>query len=360
MDEKQKKKYILQIIRLSSLIFLFCISIIFTSSFSANIKKVLYKMDIKASTDDLVVHYINVGQGDAIALKFANDKIMLIDSGPKSAQNDLIKYIKDNVLKGNNDLVIDYVILTHSDIDHSGGMSGVFVEFDVKTFFRPNIASESENVEDFAKRSTLDEYEEVIKNSKEEKGLITNIINQEFEFNIDKAVVQIFPPFQVYSTTNSMSPIVKVSYLDKSFLFTGDIQEDAEKDMLNYYGKKLNADVLKVAHHGSKTSTSNDFVEAVNPQYAIISVGENTYGHPHFETVSMLQDFNAKVLLTSEGSIVFVCGSEMFGVLDSSKIHSSEFLNWWIIALTINIGLIYYLMKSIIKFITCSKKSLNK
>lgn len=359
MEEKEKKKYILQIVILSILIFICALSIVWTKSISLNIQEFLYNKGVRESNSDLVVHYINVGQGDAIALKFPNDEIMLIDAGPKIAQNSLITYIKDNVLKSNKDLVIDYLILTHSDIDHSGGICAIFTQFEVKNFYRPNIACESENVENFAMQSTLDEYNEVIENSKQEKGLNTNILNKEFNFNVGKARVEILSPLKVYSTTNAMSPIIKVSYLDKSFLFTGDVQYEAEKDMLEYYGDKLDADVLKVAHHGSNTSTSMEFVEAVTPQYAIISVGENSYGHPTFETITTLNAFGAEVLLTSKGDIRLVCGEGFFEVLEEKAVQSSEFVKWWIIAIAINLILIYFLIKVIINFIKKEKEEFN-
>ena len=350
MEKKQKKKYI-QIIILGVVVLLMIISTIFTSSISSNIKDWLYKADVKASQDDLVVHFIDVGQGDAIALRFPDDKVMLIDSGTKLSQNLYIEYIKNDVLSSNNDLVIDYLLLTHPDIDHSGGVSAVFVEFEVKHFFRPNIASEDESDINFAMQSTLDEYNEAIKLSKQEKDLQIDIINQKYEFYISGALVQIFPPIREYATTNEMSPIVKVSYLGKSFLFTGDIQEYSEELMIEKYGNILDADVLKVAHHGSETSTPNEFVDVVTPKYAVICVGDNSYGHPHLNVVARLEDAGAKVLTTNGQNVRFVCGHEMFGVLDEDIVHSHEFIDWWFIALIIVVILAIVLVKIILQLI---------
>ncbi|MBQ7880589.1 MAG: MBL fold metallo-hydrolase [Clostridia bacterium] len=358
MEKKQKKEYA-KIIVLSILILLFAISICFTSLISANIKKILYKADFKVSNDDLVVHYIRVGQGDAIALQLPNNKTMMIDSGPKDSQNVLITYIKDEVLKSTNDLAIDYLILTHPDTDHSGGMSAIFAEFEVKNFFRPNIASDSEDIGEFAMKSTLVEYDEVINKSKEEKDLQANIINIEYEFYIDNILVQIFPPLKVYDTTNEMSPIIKITYLGKSFLFTGDIQGESEDDLLNYYKEKLDADVLKVAHHGSNTSTSVEFATMVSPEYAIICVGSNSYGHPHFTTITTLQNVGAQVLTTEGSTIRFVCGKEMFVVLEENKTHSFVFVDWWIVGLVIEIVLVIWLIKAIIKVVKLHKDELK-
>lgn len=356
MEKKQIKKYI-QIVIISVLILLFGISTIFTSAISRGLKNLLFKGNVRANSD-LVVHFIDVGQGDAIAIKFPNEQIMLIDSGPKISQNYLIEYIQEKVMVSNNDLVIDYMLLTHSDIDHSGGMCAVFAEFDVLNFFRPNIACETEQIKDFALKSTLDEYNEVITSSKAEKGINVSVINQNYEFNVGDATIQIFAPLKGYDTTNEMSPIVKISYLGKSFLFTGDLQEEGEKDMIKKYGTTLNADVLKVGHHGGANSTSAEFVYAVSPQYAIICVGKNNYGHPSFATIEKLQSSGAIVMTTDENAIRFVCAKDMFGVLPKNKIHSYEFVEWWIIALIFEIILVLILCKIIVEFVK-NKKFIN-
>ncbi len=357
MEKKQKKKYA-KIIILGTIMLLLAISMCFTSAISSDIKKVLYKADVKVSADDLVVHFIDVGQGDAIALRLPNEQVVLIDAGPKESQNKLVKYIKDNVLKSNNYLTIDYLVLTHPDTDHSGGISAVFGEFSVKNFYRPNVASNSENGQEFAMRSTLLEYDEAIKISKQETGITTQVINQYYELQLGRVMVQIFPPVDTYSTTNEMSPIVKVTYLNRSFLFTGDIQGDSESDMINQYGNQLNADVLKVAHHGSKDSTSAEFVSAVSPKYAIICVGNNNYGHPHLNTITRLQDANVKILTTERESVVFVCGEEMFGVL-KNKIHSFEFVDWWVIGLFIELILGYHMCRTIFVLIKDKKEEVD-
>ena len=355
MAKKQTKKYA-QIIIIGLLIVALGLSIIFTAPISKAVKRLLGKADIVVLKDDIVVHYIDVGQGDAIAINFPDDKIMLIDSGPKDGQNVLLKYLKDEVFRNKNDLVIDYVVLTHSDIDHSGGLSAVFGEFGVKNFYRPNIASDSEMIGDFAIKSSTQEYDELIKLSKAEHNVTINIINKEYVFNVGNAVIEILPPAKVYSSTNDMSCVIKLSYMGKSFLFAGDIQGDSERDMLSSYGKRLDVDVLKVAHHGSKTSTGQQFVDVATPEYAIICVGSNEYGHPHFETISRLEDYGCEIYLTIDGSVRFVCGKENFGVLGSNQIHSYEFIGWWLIAVCAILLLIYKLIRLIIGLILEYKK----
>lgn len=348
METKQKKEYA-KIIILGVLMLIMAISIIFSNSISNNLKKVLYKADFKVNANDMVVHFIDVGQGDAIAIRFPNEEVMLIDAGTKNSQNALVEYIKANVLASNKDLTIDYLILTHPDADHSGGMSAVFEEFKIAKFFRPNVASVSESEFEFAIKTTTEEYDQVIKKSEKEIGLDIEIVKQNERFNIGGVQITIFAPLKNYSTTNSMSPIIKIEYLNKSFLFCGDIQLDAEIDMLNAYGTQLDADVLKVAHHGSSNSTSADFVQVVSPEYSIICVGNNSYGHPKFEIVQRLQNAGSKVYTTNDRNIRFVCGEDMFGLLKDSQTHSFEFIDWWIIALVIDCILIIVISVEIVK-----------
>ena len=333
--EKKQNKEITKIIILGIVVIILAISSIFTVSISNSIKRLLHNVDVQVG-DDLFVHFISVGQGDSIAIQFPNKEIMVIDAGPKACQNNLEDYLKGNVLNSNNDLVIDYAILTHPDSDHSGGLSMIFSKFEVKNFYRPNIASKSENLDDFVATTSLEEYDEVIKLANKEESLEINIINKVYDFHIGEVLVQIFPPIKVYQTTNEMSCVIKLTHMNKSFLFTGDIQNDAENDMLDRYGEYFDADVLKVAHHGSANSTSGEFAEKVSPKYAVICVGENFYGHPHLATIATLESLGAYVLTTKENSVVFVCGGNYFGIMNNTT-HSQEGVKWWVISLSIAI-----------------------
>jgi len=358
METKQKKNNIL-IVMLSLLIAIITLSMLFSSAISLSIKKGLRYLDVRANKD-LIVHFIDVGQGDAIAIKFANEQVMLIDAGPKDSQNYLVEYLKDNVLTSSKDLSIDYMVLTHPDIDHSGGMSAIFSEFNVKNFYRPNIASESENSADFARISTLNEYEELIKLSYQESGLNINVIKHNYKFNIGDAVIEIFAPLKIYGSMNEMSPLIKITYQGKSFLFAGDIEGEAEQDMVNEYGTRLNADVLKVSHHGSVNSTSIEFINAVNPQYAIICVGYNIYGHPSMEVVSNLTNAGANVMTTEKDYIRLICDDGDINVLDNNIIHSYTFVEWWIIALILDLLILMVVVKIIIDIIKEKRKMKEK
>ena len=347
--EKQKKRFV-KIIILSTIIVVLALSCVFNSKISSLLTTGLYKgLDVRTNSDDLVVHYITIGQGDAVAIQFPNRQTMLIDTGPKSGQNNLISYINGNVIKDNMLPTIDYVLLSHPDIDHAGGMCAVFGGFNVKCFFRPNVASLSEDESGFALKSESDEYDEVIKAAKCEDGIKIEKVVEYFQFYVGKVKVEIFPPVGVYDTTNEMSQVVKISYLGKSFLFTGDIGFAAESDMIAKYSNKLDADVLKVAHHGSKNSTSEQFVDMVSPEYAVICTHKNLYGHPALRVIATLEDSGAKICRTDLMHIRFVCSKDYFGLLKQDTIKSYVSMQWWKIALAIDIVLIIVLLKDLVK-----------
>ena len=331
--EKKKKEYI-RIIVLAVSTLILMVSAIFSSPISLGLKNLLFKTGVKICDNELVVHFVDVGQGDASVIIFPNGQTMIIDAGPKTSQNLLIEYIRDNVKHISNNVIIDYLILTHPDTDHSGGMCAIFEQFDVKHFYRPNIASKSEDTNQFVAGSGINEYDEVINVSQDEDGLQTYIINQNYNFDIGDVKVEIFSPLRVYSTSNSMSPVVKISYLGKSFLFAGDIQMDAESDMLVTYSTKLNADVLKVSHHGSDTSNSEQFIAQVSPEYAVISAGNpNSYGHPSYQTMVTLQKYNVSIVKTADNMVRFTLGDQGLELLDTDTIISNLFIEWKAIAI---------------------------
>lgn len=354
---KEQKKELTKIIVISIILLIISVSIIFTKPISKFINRILIDADIQTGNNDMVVHFIDVGQGDAIAIKLPNNEIMVIDSGTKDSQNYLVEYLKDNVLMNNKDLVVDYLFLTHSDIDHSGGMCAIFAEFEVKNFYRPNIASKNESLNNFDLKTDTEEYDEVIALSKQEKSLNVVTLNQEIKFNIDKVLVEIFSPLDIYDTTNEMSSVIKLTYCNKSFLFTGDIGGNSEEDMLTTHKERLNCDVLKVAHHGSKESTSEEFVNTVTPEYAVICVGENSYGHPHFTVVSRLENAGAEVLTTKNSTVRFICNQNGLSILDKNAIYSTEYIKWWAVALSIDLILAICLIRIIIDKILKSKKA---
>ena len=248
------------------------------------------------NSNNLLIHYIDVGQGDCILIQL-NNKNLLIDSGPKDGKKSLISYL-DNL----NIKVIDYLIATHPHEDHIGNMSTIIKRYDVKKFYAPKVSHTSTTFENMV--SALIDKNLKISILKEGTDSITLGLNAKFSV--------FSPPENLISDNlNDYSPIIKLEYLNTSFLFTGDAESISENYvLLSKYN--LKADVLKVGHHGSSTSTSSNFYNSVAPSIAIISVGlNNTYNHPTSETLSILEsnnpliyrtDINGTIILNSDGN----------------------------------------------------------
>ena len=212
--------------------------------------------------DELQVHFLDVGQADCIFLS-CGGQTMLIDGGNVEDSDLVVSYLLDQNVE-----TLDYVVNTHAHEDHVGGLPAVLAVFETKQVFCPVKEYPSSCFEDFVKYADQQYLELVCP----EPGT---------EFNLGSAAVTVLGPVREYEETNDTSIILKVEHGDHSFLFTGDAEVAAEKDILEY-GFDVSADVLKVGHHGSDTSTSYHWLREVAPTYAVIQVGEgNTYGHPH-------------------------------------------------------------------------------
>jgi competence protein ComEC len=238
----------------------------------------------------LTVSFIDVGQGDSILIQTPLGQSMLIDGGERDQGRKVIDYLrKQGVNK------IDIMVGTHPHSDHIGGLIKVLEEFTVDKVYLPRVTHTSSTFED----------------------LLTAIKNQELKVNTAKAGISIplegvdsffiAPVRDTYEGLNNYSAVVKMVYGNNSFIFTGDAEEESEKDMLASYQKDLKAEVLKIGHHGSSTSTSDGFIDAVSPQYAVITCGtDNEYSHPHKETIEKLKRAGVKIYRTDEnGNIAF-------------------------------------------------------
>ena len=252
--------------------------------------------------DSFQVHFIDVENGDAILLRLPNKKTILIDTGSQKHYERVASYIKQYRFyeKLNN---IDYLVLTHTDNDHIGNATKIIKDFGVKTLFRPKIYSTFEFENDMSvndyKISDDIIYDQVIASAYKhnceilfkEKGLrfVEGDVGIEF----------LSPKKDVYSENNNYSAVIMISYKNKKFLFTGDAETSIEKTLIEDYGNFLKADVLKVGHHGSKTSTSQEFLNMVKPQYAIISSSGNSTLHPNSEVVERLKQNDIEILATA-------------------------------------------------------------
>ena len=253
--------------------------------------------DSKVPKDSkLMISYMDVGQGDAAYIK-VNGNDILIDAGPRSNSKELLEQ-----LKAKNIDDFELVIATHPHEDHIGGMVDVFKEYEVKAFYSPKITH------------TTKTYENLVKAVKDE-GLKTKELKGGMVIDLGEgAKFEVFTPQKSeYEELNDYSPIMKLSFGDTSYLFTGDAEEEVESEVLKN-NFPLSSDVLKAGHHGSSTSTSASFLNAVNPSICVISAGiNNNYNHPNPTTLKKLQknkciiyrtDKLGDILLISDGTTI--------------------------------------------------------
>lgn len=237
----------------------------------------------------LKVSYIDVGQADSILIQIPNGKNILIDASNNGDANTIISYLKKQKVSK-----LDIVIATHPHEDHIGSMDTVINTFDIGQVIMPK------------KDSTTQTYKDMI-TAIQNKGLKITEAKAGLKLDLGPEVnaLLVAPNSSSYEDVNDYSAVVKLVYGTNSFLFTGDAQELSENEMLKA-GYNLKADVLKVGHHGSHTSSSVAFLDKVQPKYAVISVGKgNSYGHPANTTIDKLTNVGAKVYRTDQsGTIV--------------------------------------------------------
>ena len=237
--------------------------------------------------EDLKVHFLDVGQGDSIFIELPTNETILIDASIKDASDKIINYLKEEKVSK-----IDYVFATHPHSDHIGGMSAVIKAFDIGQIYMPKAVTTTKTYENLL--LTIKDKNLKIKTAKAGNTIIDTD---------DLKLVVLAPNQDSYESLNNYSIVLKLTYKEKSFLFTGDAETLSEKEITG----DVEADVLKVGHHGSRTSTSQAFLNKVNPSYAVISVGlNNDYKHPHQEVIDRLEKKNIKIYRTDQnGDIIF-------------------------------------------------------
>lgn len=246
-----------------------------------------------AANGQLKVHFFDVGDADCMLIQ-QGSKSMLIDAGNNSDEAVIKKYLSN---LGINKL--DIVIGTHVDEDHIGSMDAVINDFEIDKFYMPE-------------SNTTTKYLDDVMRAVRKKGLQVIIPVSEQSFNLGEAVCTILAPVNMgYKELNNYSIVIKLQYGKTSFLFTGDAEGLSEKEMMRR-GFDLAANVLKLGHHGSIRSTTGEFLDRVNPQYAVIMVGKNNnYRHPHKRTMEKLKAKGIKVYRTDEnGTIVSISDGE--------------------------------------------------
>ena len=234
---------------------------------------------------DLSIYYFNVGQADCILL-VNDDKYMLIDAGNNLDGKNIVNYLKKlGVTK------LDYLVATHAHEDHIGGMDDVINAFDIGTFYMPDVITTTKTFEDLI--VALEDN-----NVKVETPNIGDI------FLFGGCKFEVLHLDDDESDLNNTSIVLRGLYGNTSFLFMGDATSEVEKEILN---SNIDSDVLKVGHHGSRYSSSINFLKKVTPKYSIISAGkDNSYNHPHSVTFTKLEDVDSKVFRTDNDGTIFV------------------------------------------------------
>lgn len=252
----------------------------------------IYNSNIDKYKDDLSVHYIDVGQGDS-SLIIYKDKNILIDTGNIDSSKKLLNYIDRLRID-----TIDLLVITHQHMDHMGGSNTLISSKKVKNIMMPKLPKR------------------LLPTSNYYKSLLNLIIKNNINV-IDPSKINVYKHedfiFEIlsnrnkdYKNINDWSIVVKLSYKNKNFLFTGDCEKESENDLL-LNRNSLNSDVLKVSHHGSNTSSSNEFLKLVSPTYSVISVGKNNnYGHPDKMVLDRLKQYSQFIFRTDlDGNIIF-------------------------------------------------------
>lgn len=235
---------------------------------------------------NLTVSFLDVGQADSILIE-NNKEYMLIDAGNNEDGKLLVKYFNEH-----NITTFKYLVATHPHEDHIGGLDDIINNFNIETLYMPDAITTTKTFND-----VLDAIEN--------KQMQFQIPKIEETFTLGEATLEVLYTGTDTKDLNNTSIVLRLDFGNTSFLFTGDATEETEKELLNN-NLNLKADVLKIGHHGSKYSTTTEFLNTVNPQYAIISVGQNnTYNHPEDKILTKLNKANIEIHRTDlEGTII--------------------------------------------------------
>ena len=242
---------------------------------------------------NLVIDYIDVGQGDSILIR-QGEHAMLIDGGTSESKDTILDFLEDENVDH-----LDYIVGTHPHEDHIGSLDDVVTAIDFDTILFPKVTTTTKTFENL-----------VLAVQNKGKKFKTPVVGEEYSLGGARFII-LAPNSASYQSLNNYSIVIKMTYGTNTFMFTGDAETLSEKEILAL-GYDLSADVLKLGHHGATTSSSQKFLDAVNPKYAIISCGKNnTYKHPTKTTMDKMVKMQIDVYRTDEqGTIELVSNGE--------------------------------------------------
>lgn len=251
--------------------------------------------DSQDSHQTLKVTYMDVGQADSILIQLPNGKNVLIDAGNNEDAQQITSYLKEQGIRR-----LDIVVGTHPHEDHIGSLDKVLQTFEIGQVLMPKVTTTTATFKDVL----IAIQEKGLKITEAKAGLKLDLGSQE-SAGMEVSAEVIAPRSSRYEDMNDYSIVLRLDYGQNSFLFTGDAEQVSEKEILAS-SDNLKVDVLKVGHHGSTSSTTQEFLKKVDPKYAVVSVGKgNTYGHPSATTLNRLEKYGVEIYRTDElGTIV--------------------------------------------------------
>ncbi len=250
---------------------------------------------LRSTQHELLITFLDVGQGDAVLLTAPNGNRLLYDAGPPTGA--VVSALGKELGYFDHDIAI--MVASHPDADHIGGFADLFARYTPKLYLDAHTYSSSEDFE-------------VLEKDLKQRGVERRTLPVGSKIDLGSGVfIDVLAPERsnVDASINGRSLVLHVHYGAMSLLLTGDLEQDGESSLIERLGNRLHATILKAGHHGSKTSTSERFLDAVDPQLVIISAGaHNIYGHPHQSTLARLQSRNIEILQTAMmGNIHFSC-----------------------------------------------------
>ena len=263
---------------------------VITTKETANLSNEIISQAIKIIRD-LKVHFLDVGQSDCIIIELPTGENLIIDAGGNANEQTVLDYLKKIGIKR-----IDYMFFTHPHEDHIGSLDAVIEKYDIVKLYMPKVTIDTKAYDDVL--NAINNKNVEVFYPKVEDYVINDVDNHIY-------LKVMAPAKEEYVDFNNYSIILKLAYIDASFLFTGDAEDILEYEMIDS-GMNIDVDVVKIGHHGSDTSTSEAFLTAASPQYAVISVGkDNTYGLPSQNVIDKLKNAGIEIYRTDElGTIV--------------------------------------------------------